>query len=163
MWFDIDWNKFGVENLPSKWRDVHSIEFLKVIIKPINELYYKWYNWRIDNVYKLEHTSQVCSLEGSLNDKFDPVERRIYIGDGLVYDTLYIFTEAEEQTVWMHTEAENEILWLRTESETADTGLDFIVYVPQELYNDGYIMEGLKAHVKFYKAGGKRFNIFIDE
>lgn len=163
MWFEIKWNVFGVENLPNKWRDVHSISFLKVLLRPIDELYYKWYNWRIDNIYKLDHTSQICYLRGSLNDKFDPIERRIYIGDGLFYETLYIFTEAEDKTVWLHTEAENETLGLRTESETADTGLDFIVYVPEELYNDAYIMEGLKAHIKFYKAGGKRFNIFIDE
>lgn len=161
MWFDINWDIFGVQNLPNKWRDINSISFLKVILKPINDLYYNWYNWRIDNIYKLEHTGQVCSLEGSLNDKFDPVERRIYIGDGLLYETTYIFTEAEEQDIWIETESEPETIWLRTESETADTGLDFIVYVPEEIYNRQ--LDALHAHIKFYKAGGKRYNIFIDE
>lgn len=101
MWFDINYNVFGVQNLPNKWRDVSSIQFLKVILRPLNDLYDKWYNWRIDNLYKLEHTGQVCYLRGSLNDKFDRVERRIYIGDGLLFDTQYIFTEAEEQDVWL--------------------------------------------------------------
>jgi hypothetical protein len=161
MWFNINWNIFGVQNLPNKWRDVNSISFLKVLLEPINDLYYKWNNWRIENIYKLEHTGQVCSLEGSLNDKFDPIGRQIYIGDGQFYDTTYIFTEAEEQKLSLDTENEEETIWLRTESETADTGLDFIVYVPEELYDTQ--IHALRAHVNFYKAGGKRYNIFIDE
>lgn len=161
MWYDINWNVFGVQNLPNKWRDVASISFLKVILKPINDLYYKWYNWRIDNIYKLEHNGQICYLRGSLNDKFDPVDRRIYIGNGLLYDTQYIFTEAEDIDVWLETEAEAETLWLRTEPETADTGLDFIVYVPETIYDTQ--IDALHAHIKLYKAGGKRYNIFIDE
>jgi hypothetical protein len=150
MWFDINWNVFGVQNLPNKWRDVSSIQFVKVLLRPINDLYYKWYNWRLDNIYKLEHTGQICYLRGSLNDKYDPVERRIYIGNGLLFDTQYIFTEAEEET-----------LWLRTEAETADTGLDFIVYVPETIYSARKVE--LEAHINFYKAGGKRYKIVIDE
>jgi hypothetical protein len=161
MWFDINWNVFGVQNLPNKWRDVASISFLKVILRPINDLYYKWYNWRIDNIYKLEHTGQICYLRGSLNDKFDPIERRIYIGDGQLHKTFYIYTEAEEKTIWLYPEAENKTIWLRTEAETADTGLDFIVFVPEQIYNSQN--DGLHAHIKFYKAGGFRYNIFIDE
>ena len=161
MWFDINWNVFGVQNLPIKWRDVVSIQFLKVMLRPLNDLYYKWYNWRIDNIYKLEHNGQICYLRGSLNDKFDPVDRRIYIGNGLLYDTQYIFTEAEDIDVWLETEPEAETLWLRTEPETADTGLDFIVYVPETIYDTQ--IDALHAHIKLYKAGGKRYNIIIDE
>ncbi|MCC9072446.1 hypothetical protein LNQ49_12720 [Flavobacterium sp. F-65] len=161
MWFDISWNKFGVQNLPIKWREVNSISFLKVLLQPINDLYYKWNNWRIENIYKLEHTGQVCSLEGSLNDKFDPIERRIYIGDGQFYETFYIYTQAEQQDRFANTETEGETIHLRTESETADTGLDFIVFVPELIYKTQ--IYALHAHVKFYKAGGKRYNIFIDE
>lgn len=162
MWYEINWNVFGVQNLPNKWRDVSSIQFVKVLLRAINDLYYKWYNWRIDNIYKIEHTSQICYLRGSLNDKFDPIERQIYIGDGLLFDTQYIFTEAEDQDVWIDTEMEDEeLVWLRTEAETADTGIDFIVYVPESIYNTQ--IDGLNAHVKFYKAGGKRYKILIDE
>lgn len=161
MWYDINWNVFGVQMLPIKWREANTIQYIKVLLRSLNDLYYKWYNWRIDNIYKLEHTNQICYLRGSLNDKFDPIERRIYIGNGLQYDNQYVFTEAEEQDVWMHTEEEEDIIWLRTEAETADTGLDFIVYVPEALYNTQ--LNELKAHIDFYKAGGKRYKILIDE
>lgn len=161
MWFKIDWNILALDQIPIALRKPSVSAVAQIVLKPLNDLYYKWYNWRIDNIYKLEHTSQICYLRGSLNDKFDPVERRIYIGDGLLFDTQYIFTEAEDIDVWLETEPEDETVWLRTESETADTGLDFIVYVPEAIYNTQ--LDGLHAHIKFYKAGGKRYNIFIDE
>ena len=161
MWFNIDWNILVLDNIPTMIRKPTYAAFAQILLKPLNSLYYNWYNWRIDNIYKLEHTGQVCSLEGSLNDEFDPVERRIYLGDGQIYETTYIFTEAEEQDVWLETESEEETIWLRTESETADTGLDFTVYVPEEIYNNQ--IYDLHSHIKFYKAGGKRYNIFIDE
>ena len=161
MWYKIDWNILALDNLPTMLRKPSFSALAQILLKPINSLYYKWYNWRIDNIYKLDHTNQICYLRGSLNDKFDPVERRIYIGNGLLFDTQYIFTEAEEQDVWLDTEAEIETIWLRTEPETADTGLDFIVYVPETIYNTQ--LDGLRAHIEFYKAGGKRYNIFIDE
>jgi hypothetical protein len=43
-------------------------------------------------------------VRGSLNDKFGA--KTIYIGDGQIFDTTYIFTEAEEQDVWLDTELE---------------------------------------------------------
>lgn len=161
MWFNINWNVFVLDNIPTMLRKPSLAALAQIVMKPLNSLYYLWYNWRLDNIYKLEHNYQICYLRGSLNDKFDPVERRIYIGDGLLYETQYIFTEVEEQDVWLETESEPETIWLRTESETADTGLDFIVYVPEEIYNRQ--LDALHAHIKFYKAGGKRYNIFIDE
>ncbi len=161
MWHNIDWNILVLDNIPIALRKPSFSGLAQIVLKPLNSLYYKWCNWRLDNIYKLEHTGQICSLRGSLNDKFDPVQRRIYIGDGQIFDTTYIFTEAEEQDVWLDTELEPETIWLRTEGETADTGLDFIVYVSQDIYN--MQLDSLKAHIDYYKAGGKRYNIFIDE
>jgi hypothetical protein len=161
MWYNVDWDLLVIRLLPTFLRKSALVAYVQALISPLNDLYYKWHNWRIDNIYKLEHTGQVCSLRGSLNDKFDPIERRIRLGDGQFYETTYIYTEAEAQDVWMETEAEEKTIWLRTEAETADTGLDFIVYVPEQIYNTQ--IHALHAHIKFYKAGGKRYNIFIHE
>ncbi len=159
MWFNIDFNKYGIQQLPIKWRDSISIAYLKALLRPLDQIYYSWYNWRIENIYKLEHTGQVCSLRGSLNDKFDSELRRIYIGDGQLNETTYVHTEAEYQELFTNTEVEDdeETMYIYTEAETADTGLDFIVYVPFAIVNT-YI-HALKAHIEFYKAGGKRYAI----
>ena len=160
MWYDIDYNRLAADFLISDMRNPENIAFAQAVIKPVDSLYYRWYQWRGDNIYKLEHTGQVCYLRKALNDAFDPEERRIYIGNGNVNETTYIYTEAEAQEVYTGTEAEDLTLYLRTEAETADTGLDFIVWVPQEVYNTSFY--GLHALVKFYKAGGKRYDILID-
>lgn len=159
MWFNVNFNKFGIEQLPIKWRDIITITYLKSLLKPIDKIHYLWYNWRIDNIYKLEHTGQVCSLRGSLNDRFDPNLRRIYIGDGQLNETTYVHTEAEYQELHTNIEAEDndDTMYVYTEAETADTGLDFIVYVPAEIVNAE--IHALTAHIEFYKAGGKRYTI----
>jgi hypothetical protein len=161
MWYKIDFKRFGIILLPTFLRKQVIVGYVHALLTPIDNLYYKWTNFRNDNIYKLEHTGQVCSLRGSLNDKFDPVERRIYITDGNRYETTYIYTEGEAQDVFVSNESEVPTIWLRTEAETADTGLDFIVWVPESIFNTQ--IYGLKAHVEFYKAGGFRYNIFIDE
>lgn len=159
MWFKIDYNKLVTLYLPTFLRKEALVSYLQVLIKPIDSLYYLWYNWRIENIYKVEHTGQICSLRGSLNDKFDPEQRRIYIGNGLEREPFYIFTEGENQQVWINTESEEDIIWLYTDAETRDSGYNFIVWVPQELY-DSQIF-GLRAHIDFYKTGGKNYTILI--
>lgn len=158
MWFDVNWDILVINLLPTFLRKPALVGYVQALISPIETLYYKWYNWRIDNIYKLDHTGQVCSLRGSLNDKFDPIERRIYIGDGQFYDTIYIYTEAEGQKINIYTEGEEPTIWLRTESETADTGLDFIVFVPTAIV--ALRIYALRAHIELYKAGGFRYSIF---
>ncbi|MGZ9736812.1 hypothetical protein [Flavobacterium sp. GNP002] len=128
MWYDINWRVFTINLLPTFLRNLIVVNFVQALIAPVETLYDKWFNFRVDNVYKLNNTGQVCFLRGTLNDKFDPVQRRIYISDGQFFDTTYIYTEAEGQNVNVRTEMEEPTLWLRTESETADTGLDFIVF-----------------------------------
>lgn len=159
MWFEIDWNILALDNILPALRKPRFSALCQIVLKPLNSLYYSWYNWRIDNLYKLEHTGQICSLRGSLNDKFDPVDRRIYIGDGQTNPTTYIYTEAEAQDVYTNTEAEGKdgTMYVYTEAETADTGLDFIVYVPFVILNRE--IHALKAHIEFYKQGGIRYAI----
>jgi hypothetical protein len=161
MWFNINYNQLALLLLPTFLRKPVIVAYIQSLLVPIDKLYYKWSVFRVDNLYRIKHTGQVFSLRKSLNDRFDPVQRRIYITDGNFYDTTYIYTEAEGQDVWLYTEAEAGTLYLRTEPETADTGLDFIVWVPQQVYTSE--IYGLKAHIDFYRAGGKRYNIFIHE
>lgn len=159
MWYSINWDKLVIYLLPTFLRRPFFIGYLRALTAPLESLYYSWHNWRLDNIYKLEHTGQVCSLRGSLNDKFDVVERRIWIGDGQMNPTTYIYTEAEAQDVFTNTESEPKggTLFVYTEAETADTGLDFIVYVPFGILNTQ--IYAIRAHINFYKAGGKRYAI----
>ena len=152
MWYSIDFFLLAIQMLPTKLRTLSIASFTLPSIKPLGSLHYKWENYRADNIYKLTHTGQVCSLRKSLNDKFDQSERRIYIGEGNDFNTLYLYTEAENQDKYLGT------FYLRSDAET-DTDLDFIVYVPQEIYR--IQIHGLNAHINFYKQAGRRYAIFI--
>lgn len=156
MWFRIVISYLVLLMLPTFLRKPVTGSFIQAALKPLDLLYYEWSQFRQDNLYKIEHTGQKCYLRGALNDRFDMVQRRIRIGKGQLNETEYIFTEAEQQTVFL----DNDI-WLFTESETADTGLNFLVYVPAEIYNTQ--IHGLRALIDFYKVAGKRYDILIDE
>lgn len=157
MWYNVDWNRFAILMLPGAMRKPRIAKLMQLILLPIDTLHQAWQQWREENLYKIEHTGQVCLLRKSLNDTFDAAQRRIYIGNGQLNETQYIYTEAEAQEVYTGTEAEAETLYLRTEAETADTGLDFIVYVPQEVFDAQ--VHALHGHIKYYKVGGKRYAI----
>jgi hypothetical protein len=161
MWYKIDFNRLGILLLPTFLRKETMVAFVQIFLKSIDYTYDDWFNWRLKNIYKLEHSGQVCYLRKSLNENFDPIQKRIWIGEGQLHDTTYIYTEGEDKITRIYTESENKIFWLRTEAETADTGLDFIVWVPPEVYKDSFF--GADAHIKFFKAGGKRYKIMIDE
>jgi hypothetical protein len=159
MWYKVDFKRLVIILLPTFLRKPVVVGYVHALLMPIDNLHYKWTKFRDDNIYKLSHNGQVCYLRGALNDSFDPVLRRIYIGNSNLYATTYIFTEGEAQDVWLETEGEEDTIWLRTESETADTGLDFIVWVPQSVFNNQY--HELNAMIHFYKAGGKKYSIYI--
>lgn len=159
MWYSVDFDKFSKLMLPVDLRKQRFMAYLSALISPLVDLQYTWSQFRKSNLYKIEHTGQICYLRGSLNDSFDPIERRIYITDGVEQEGLYIYTEAENVDVWMHREDENEVLWMYTEGETIASGVDYIIYVPQALYNSQ--LPDLKAHIDFYRVGGKRYKIFV--
>ena len=151
MWYNINFNKLVVLNQPTFLRKNVMVVFLRVLIKPINTLYYQWYQFRTANLYKLEHTGQVCYLRKVLNDRFDRSQRRIKIGNGNKYDRQYIYTSPELKPKFIGT------MYLHQRSDYADTGVDFIVYAPVELLDpNNYEM---KALIDFYKEGAKRYKI----
>jgi hypothetical protein len=158
MWFEFNTYRFALELIPNRWRDMVTVSFAMALVKPIESLYNTWYNYRQNNLYILEHTGQVCSLRKSLNDKFDPSERRIYIADAEQFAAVVLYTEAEAIEVPIYTEAEGIPLVLYTEAEM-DSDLDYIVYVPASVYVTQ--MPALKAHINIYNMAGLRYAIFI--
>lgn len=151
MWSKI---KFGLlirDFLPKAIYKPLNVSFFKSCVSPIESLHYKWSVMRAENIYKLEHSGQVCYLRKALNDKFDPEQRRIYIGDANRFERFYIYTRAENKPKYLGK------VFLHQRSDYADTGVDFIVYVPEEIINA--IPFQLKSTIEFYKIGGKRYKI----
>ncbi len=108
--------------------------------------------------YELSINGQVINLEHILNDKFDNVNREIYISDGTENPLVYLFNNSEP----------NEDLIIANTSEVAippvylynhielEIEVDFIVNVPSTITLDENL---LKSIVNKYRCASKRFTI----
>jgi len=152
MWFKLDIPKFTTSLIPIDLRKVKLVGLVQALVAPLVEINDTWRRMRSDNLYKLEHTGQVCYLRGALNDRFDPSERRITIdGTGGNSEPTYIYTPGENQTKYLGR------LFLRNSLEFADTGADFTVRVPREIMNQSSYE--VRALIDFYRLGGMRYLI----
>jgi hypothetical protein len=151
MWYNIDFIKLSVLNLPSFMRKSILMAYAKVLCDPIADLHYQWKQKRLQDWYKIEHTGQVCRLRKALNDALDVSERRIYIDEGNSFPRKYIYTRAEKKPVFLGT------AYIYQNVEYLHTGADFIVFVPKDLIS-ARIYE-LTNIIEYYKLASKRYQI----
>lgn len=151
MWYDIDFDKLGKERVAAFLRKPVLLAFLKSLMMQLVNFHYQWKQKRLLDWYKINHTGQICLMRKVLNDAIDPVERRIYIGDGNAFPRKYIYTGAEKKPVFLGK------MFIYRNAEYLNTGADFIVFAPQELI-DTRINE-LNALITFYKLASKRYQI----
>lgn len=152
MWYKIDFNKLVLLLLPTFLRKPKLVAFIQALFKPLASLHYKWqYEVRDFNINKLSYNGQLCYLRKALNDRCDKHLRRIYIRDGNSFPRKYIYTRAENKPVYIGK------LFIYQKSEYANSGADFIVYVPAHIINTR-IFE-LEALIEFYKLASKRYQI----
>lgn len=151
MWFNVDFNKLFLLLQPTFLRKEVSIAFIKTILSPLISIYDDWFSMRNENLYKLSHNGQVCYLRKALNDRFDFIDRRIYISNGNTYLRKYMYTNAEQKSIYLGK------IFLHSSDDYSDTGVDFIVFVPTSIV--GVQIYELKALIDFYKEGVKRYKI----
>lgn len=156
--YDIDVDKEVRLYTPGRWRKAKRLAWLRTLVYAIKVIYLQFLNFRKERNYYLYHNGQVCYLEGALNDLFDPVYKRIFIGDGPYVDPLYIYTVPEERPVPVARVAELPVIdydapvYLYTGAETATDGVQFIVWYPNTLVFDANQMRAL---VDKYRLVGK--------
>lgn len=84
-YYDINYAQYAMQLLTNNYRTDMVIAIIKAITAPLNEIHTQFDTLRtgIDfNTY-----SQVCYMQGLLNDNFDPLERRIRIRNTIIdYD-----------------------------------------------------------------------------
>lgn len=152
--FDIDYPKLVSLLTPPDLRKQRLLALLGALIMPVRTVYGSFKANRISNLYKLAHNGQICYLRKALNDSFDPVLRRIYIGDGSRFKRQYIYTSGEQQARYLRT------IYIQPTTEYEDTGVDFKVIVPVGFDLAGNLYQ-LRALIDFYKLAGKRYTIEI--
>lgn len=138
------------------------LAYVNALITPVKVLYADFMAARQQDLYRMNHNSQVCYLRAALNDGFDPVERRITISNGYRYTRRYWYTKAEERPIYMYTTDEEMPFYMHQRNDYADNSVDFIVNVPKAL--EGVVSEiTLNARTDFYKLATKRHKIYYYE
>lgn len=151
MWYKINFLDLLQQFLMTGLRRRMSLSLMSAVFRPLITLHYAWRQHRSSDIYKIDHSGQVCSLRGVLNDRFDPEERRIEINGFVGVSRNYIYTKPENKPQNLGT------FYLRNNLEFEDTGADFKVYVPHGIINSqGY---EVRSVIDYYKAGGKRYII----
>lgn len=154
---DIDYDKLSRWLLPVKLRKPKMLAFVAVCISYIKVLYIRFKTWEAKSWYDIKYQSgQVAYLEFVLNEKFDPVQKRIYISGGLYPLPVYLYTEAEQLPLYIYTEAENNPVYLYTEAEYLYGFADFVINVPYGLPNEETT---LRAVADRYKRDSKNYVI----
>lgn len=158
--FNIDFNKLIIWMLPFFRRQTNYYSWMQTlcsgVISMFNELMVK----RTADLYQINHDSRVFSIQAVLNDQFDTVNRTIYITDGFNKERIYLFTREESKPIYFYQRSENKPVYLFNRTDYADTGVDFIVWVPNAIVLSVQDLTLLNSLVTKYKLASKRFAIY---
>ena len=154
--FNLDLNKLVKLLLPIFLRKEKIIAFLNALISPLVKLYNRFILNRNNNLYILDITPQVFSLEKMLNDRYDNVDRRIYISNGAFRDADYIYLEAEMRPKFISIQAENSPEYLHNRSEFGFIDETFIIHIPASLID---YMEEMEQMTDAFKLVSRTFKI----
>ena len=139
-------------------------------VSPLQYLHTRFILWKRESDYRLEHNGQVCYLRALLNDKFDPIDRRITITEtveNVGFITLH--KREEDAEVLVPRRGSGRILILNRRGYGGTlirtrrvyggvSGYDFWVNIPLALYDKLDITQ-VRAVVDAYKLASKRFSI----
>lgn len=154
--YDIKFNKLATWITP-RWLRVDTFFVLLYgCMFPLVLIHNAFIRYRTAKLYELYINYQVCYLQAFLNDRFDFTQRRIYIDDAAIEETLYIYKRAELEPIYLYKRIEDDPVSLYTRGETqADSLYDFIVFVPLDVALNEPEMRAMVSN----NLSGKRYKI----
>lgn len=148
---------------PPRWRNAFNLNWYETLLSGVNYSQERFNAFKDQALIELSYNGQTVYLEKMLNDRFDPMLRRITI-------------EHDETTgVYWYLEGEGQAeKYLYTESETGTTetylfnegenfsglpdGIDFRVKAPLELLP---LEIRIRSEINKYKLAGKQYDIIF--
>jgi hypothetical protein len=150
--YDLDFVKFIKHLLPVTLRG-NLVELIYVLLKPIRDIYFRFLTQKEDTENKLSYNAQYPNLQRLLNDKIDPILRRIEVRDsGENIDALLIYPNEELKPIHL-----GQVLIYPSKMWGYNP---FTVLVPQELDNRE---NRIKRLLDIYKFSGTKYKIVYYE
>lgn len=157
--YDVNFKRLALLLLPTFLRRPLLAAFAYAFVSPLQYLHTRFILWKRESDYRLEHNGQVCYLRALLNDKFDPIERRITITETVEnVGFINMHKREEDSAVLVPCRESGQILILNRRGYGGASGYDFWVNLPLVLYDKVDIMQ-VRAVVNTYKLASKRFSI----
>ena len=142
--------------LPTFLRKSGILSILNAVATGMQYLYSRIKTNRNANLYKLNHTPQVASLEHLLNDRYDSAQRRIYITDGNFRQEILLYRKVELRDIPIYQPEENSDIFIYQSDETGFIDESFIVHIPIEL---AILEQEIRVMVDAFKLAGRQFKI----
>lgn len=164
----VNWFRFVLWSLYEDYRKTTHVQWLYVTIsRPIVTIHTMFLNYRIDALYRLNHNSQVASLEEVLNDKFDNQERRIFITTATILEPIWFYEEASQKPVYFYEDADGHPVYFYEEATISSATEDFTVHVPAALQTGNTITDQqfellMKSYIDYYKLYSKSYTILYE-
>ncbi|MCK4500600.1 hypothetical protein KAU11_08880 [Candidatus Babeliales bacterium] len=161
--YNIDFRVLANLLTPPFLRKERLIDWLVVLLKPLEEVNFSFNQFRRDSIYKVTHNGQVVFLQKVLNDRFDNEFRRVKIADSFEYNPVWVRPEEDELPVYVY--EEDKPVFIHSESDVfGDVDVDFIVSMPLDLKPVAPIdLTNLELQIKsltnYYKLASKRYLI----
>lgn len=97
MAYNIDWNGFLQALIPRWMRKIRLYTWLELLLHPIRTLQAISQGTIEQHIYEMQLTGQTIYLEKGLNDRFDPIDRLIYIVNSIDLTQFYLYNKVEVQ------------------------------------------------------------------
>ena len=151
--FPINITKFGISLLPTMMRSASVVEWIRVLLSPLQNIQNAFFSNRDKNIYLLSHNGQVCRLRKVLNDAFANKTKSFEIVDA--DDTGFWQYARHEENLYEQLMIPDTDGVMICDEETMTKFADFVVRVPAEL--DGVDnMNVVRALVNTYKLASKK-------
>lgn len=155
--YNINFKKLALLLLPTAFRKNILRELTKLLVSPVNFVHVHFMAYRRECDFRLTHNGQRCYLRGCLNEIYDPIKRRIQIGEAEDVEMKGIYKRNDpEKRIVLINNSYPFIIGMRgfTGSE-----FDFTVRVPKDILDRSGEKARIKATVQEYKLASKQFTI----
>lgn len=159
--YRYDLSKLVKRLTPPRWRNAFNLNWYETLLSGIDYSQDRFNAFKDQSLIELSYNGQTIYLEKMLNDRFDPVARRIVIqheddngvfwyleGEGQPEQYLYTEPETGATITYLYGEGEN--------STGLPDGIDFRVKAPSDLSS---LEVRMSSEINKYKLAGKQFEI----
>ncbi|MDR3287051.1 MAG: hypothetical protein LBT27_06385 [Prevotellaceae bacterium] len=155
MKYVVEYKKLVLQLLPTFLRKPFVCAFMYSTVQPVMSVKFAFDDYRTATNYRLNHNGQVCYLRAVLNDYFDPILRRITIGDAENnLETMIIYLRETEN--FKIVPKRPSALILNKRGFGGVNSFDFTINVPAELMQEN---DRITAITNIYKLASKRYSI----